>query len=361
MKPVIIELYDKGDNLPNKEELESKYEVIRYHVTTKEKFFEDIQHQPLNEAVAIFAGYPGFKAVGGLHEHSLIDFLPSTLKVIGLCSAGMDGLDVAYLNAKGIQVTNVPVDEHIAMDVADCALWHVLNGVRKFNYWDHLLKNAGVDGHTLEIRENVRNHYTDKKASGFAFGHLFHGKEVRRSHNRKCVVLGYGLIGKQVVNRMLVIGMDINVVVRNPEKYQTESNPRITIYSSKDLVNATKGADVIVICLPGCKETNDIINEEIFHNLNDNAIIVNVGRGSCIDTKALQNAIESGKVAHTGLDVFPNEPIVERYWLDEHSINNKNPFFTSSITPHLGSSTSETLDYANYSCVETILSILQDK
>lgn len=173
------------------------------------------------------------------------------------------------------------------------------------------------------------------------------------------------MIGKAVVDRMLVLGMNVHVIVRDMSKYTANGDVHdVNFHSSLDesqFQNAMKGADVIIVCLPGGKHTLNCINKSTFNIINDNSIIINIGRGSCINTKDLQSAIDDGKVSHAGLDVFPNEPTIENYWLDESLVNNKsNNFFTTSITPHLGSGTLNVYQYASYTCIENIINGLQN-
>lgn len=366
-KPTVIALYQIQPTISNYAYFLDNFNVVYYTLSTTEQFKADMQREPYKSALAIYGSYPGFAPVGGLHDKTVIDSLPPNLKIIGLCSAGYDGYDLTYLARRNIKVCNVPVDDEVAMDVADVALWHVLSGVRKLNNWDHKIHNSSSDQHTLKIRDEIRNEFIteeDDKESGFAFGHIFHGHPVRRASRKTCVVYGYGLIGKQVVKRMLAIDMRVNVLVKDKSKHSTNNtDPRISIYSSSieaDLLIATKNADVLVICLPGGKETNNIVSTETFQNISNDSIIVNVGRGSCVDTEALKVAIKSSKISHVGLDVFPNEPIIENYWFNETSTNKtSNKFFTSSITPHLGSSTLDTFEFASYSCIANIITALE--
>jgi lactate dehydrogenase-like 2-hydroxyacid dehydrogenase len=363
-KPTIISLFPIQETISSYNYLVENFNIVTYSLTTKTALINDMKNDPYVKALAIFGSYPGFNSIGGLNDEDLIDSLPPNLKVIGLCSAGYDGYNLSYLNEKGIRLCNVPVDYHVGMDVADCALWHVLSGVRKFSSWDNKIHNSiNIDQHTLKIRDEVRNEFSNEKEAGFAFGHMFHGQPIKRSGGRKCVVFGYGLIGKFVVERMLTIGMNVHVLVRNPSKY-SKMEQKIKFYSSsiqEEIDEATLNADVLIICLPGGKETNHIINTHMLENVNNNSIIVNVGRGSCIDTVALKRAIEIGKVSHVGLDVFPNEPIIENYWFNETLINEKsNDFFTSTITPHLGSGTLNTLEYATEECISNLIKAIEN-
>ena len=78
--------------------------------------------------------------------------------------------------------------------------------------------------------------------------------------------------------------------------------------------------------------------------------IVNCSRGGVIDEKALISALDSGKVAFAGLDVFENEPTPNSEILNHQKI---------SLTPHTGASTIEAQDRIGVSLAEQICSILQ--
>lgn len=362
MKPVIISLYPIEKSIPNYNQFIEAFEIVYYNLSTTENFINDMKNEPFNKAVAIFGSYPGFRPLNGLTDHKLIDSLPKNLKIISLCSAGFDGYDLDYLKSKNIKLSNIPVNKLIAMDVADCALWHVLSGIRKFNNWDQFIKSNSINSNTLKVRDTVRNNYVNinNKLSGFAFGHIYHGNPITSCSNKNCLVLGYGLIGKSVVDRMLVLGMNVNVLVNDKLKYNANTNNgKIKFFSSNienDINIATKSIDIIIVCLPGGDKTFHCINKKIFDNINNNSIIVNIGRGTCINNNDLKIAIENGKIAHVGLDVFENEPIIEDYFLNESSINeNSNIFFTSSITPHLGSSTLNVIQYSTYQCIQNLI------
>lgn len=369
MKPSILALFPIQPTINNYNHLLENFDIIYYTLTTRENFINDIKSDKLNKIQAIFGSYPGFKSIGGLNDVEIINSLPNSLKIISLSSAGYDGYDLQLLKDKNIKLTNVPVDDYVAMDVADCALWHVLSGIRKFNSFDNYIKSNTNDANTLIVRDQIRNVNIindNEKHKGFAFGHVYHNNSITRCSKKKCVIFGYGLIGKLVSQRMKTIGMDVNIVVRDKSKYvsHSDNNDNDKLYSSNsktELTNAVSNANVIIICLPGGSHTENIINKEIFQLINDNSIIVNIGRGSCINTQDLKDAINSKKISHIGLDVFPNEPIIENYWFNDQSINQtSNNFYTSSITPHLGSATLETFEFATETSISDIINVIEN-
>ncbi|MDD7465221.1 MAG: NAD(P)-dependent oxidoreductase [Actinomycetaceae bacterium] len=85
-------------------------------------------------------------------------------------------------------------------------------------------------------------------------------------------------------------------------------------------------ADILVVILPDTPQSKNIVNAQVLHAL-QGAIVVNVGRGSTLDSAALRTAIESGSVSHAILDVFETEPLPADDWRWHH------PAVT--LTPHV--------------------------
>lgn len=348
-KPVIISLYKIQETIPSYQQLVQNYTILPYQLSTKEQFINDMNSEPYSQAVAIYGSFPCLNPIGGLLDKEIIAALPSKLQVVGISSAGYDAYDLKELANRGVKLTNVPVSKEAAMDVADTALWHVVSGCRKFNYWD---KKTREINHTLKVRDVVRNESVDDeiKEKGFAFGHVVSGLPVKRVSSRRAIVLGYGLIGQFVVQRLKALGMHVDIIVTRKEKY-TSSTEYANIYNVDEFAKVAENADVIVICLPGGEVTKHIINEEIINKLNSQSIIVNIGRGSCIDHDALKKAVESNQVGHVGLDVFDTEPLVEEFWAH-------NPK-QCTVTPHLGSATFETFEFATDTNVQNIMKVLE--
>jgi len=81
------------------------------------------------------------------------------------------------------------------------------------------------------------------------------------------------------------------------------------VFGPDGLDNILENSDVIVLCLPETENTRYLIGQKEFAIMKHGVIIVNIARGSLIDTQELVGAIKSGKVAAAGLDVFEKEPL----------------------------------------------------
>jgi D-3-phosphoglycerate dehydrogenase len=108
-------------------------------------------------------------------------------------------------------------------------------------------------------------------------------------------------------------------------------------------------ADFITIHLPKTPETENWLDAEAFAKMKDGVRILNVARGPLVDDAALQEALDSGKVAGAALDVFRSEPITEHPLFGYPNV---------IVTPHLGASTAEATDRAGYQAAEQVIAAL---
>lgn len=110
-------------------------------------------------------------------------------------------------------------------------------------------------------------------------------------------------------------------------------------------------ADVVVFCLPGSPETKHLLNSQTIQLLPlQGSRIVNVGRGSVIDEKALlEDGLKAGKVISCGLDVYEKEPVVEHGLLGREDV---------VLLPHVGSSTIEVYEYSALRALDQIETVL---
>ncbi|GMM31467.1 putative hydroxyacid dehydrogenase [Martiniozyma asiatica (nom. inval.)] len=353
-KPTIITLVPIPTEIPSYKYIIENYNLINLTLTNSNEIAKTLSKSPFNEAIAIYGSYPGFFPIGGL-SIELLEKLPKSLKVIGLCSAGFDGYPLNQMKSKNIRLTHVPTG--LAQgDVADCVIWHLLSGIRKFNSWQNKIEK--LKGTTYEVRREL----SGQNNQGFIFGHIVNKKPVRRISGLNAVILGYGGIGKETAKRLISMGVNVTGVVRNPQKYATGINKSgvaidqlgVQLLSTSELEKSCTGKDILILCLPGTENTKNIVDKNLINSLNDNCIIINVGRGSLINVEDLKVAFESGKVDHVGLDVFATEPTIDEYWIDEGS------WGTTSLTPHIGVATGESYFQACETCMQNILNGIEN-
>jgi hydroxypyruvate reductase len=77
-----------------------------------------------------------------------------------------------------------------------------------------------------------------------------------------------------------------------------------------DLVTLAHNVQVLIVTAPGGPSTRGIVNKQVLEALGADGILINVGRGSVVDERALMDALRSGRIGSAGLDVFADEPHV---------------------------------------------------
>lgn len=147
---------------------------------------------------------------------------------------------------------------------------------------------------------------------------------VKSIHGSVVLVLGLGDIGGEFAQRCKALGAHV-IGMRRTNHGKPDYIDEICL--TEDLDKVLPRADVVAIALPGTKETNGMISRDRINSMKEGAVLLNVGRGNIVDTEALCDALESGKLMGAGLDVTEPEPLPKghRLW--------KIP--TAVITPHI--------------------------
>ncbi len=259
----------------------------------------------------------------------LIDACPS-LRLIGRGGVGMDNIDVSYAKEKGIHVINTPASS--SSSVAELVFAHLFGGVR-FLY----------DANRNMPLEGERNFKVLKKNYG-------RGTELR---GKTLGVLGFGRIGQATAKIALGIGM--KVIFHDP--FIEEAKIELSFFDGQSLSfsfkNSTKEeilktSDFITLHVPAQKEY--VIGKRELEMMKQGVGLVNAARGGVIDEVALVDAIDQGKVAFAGLDVFESEPVPEIKILMHPKI---------SLSPHIGAATDEAQDRIGTELAEQIITLLK--
>ncbi|MEZ5842024.1 MAG: NAD(P)-dependent oxidoreductase, partial [Hyphomicrobiales bacterium] len=120
--------------------------------------------------------------------------------------------------------------------------------------------------------------------------------------NRSMGIFGLGRVGKAIAKRAEAFGMPISYCGR------TCQNVPWRHYA--DLAEMARDVDVLMAAAPGGAETRHAVNADVLAALGADGILVNVGRGSLVDTDALIEALASRTILAAGLDVYEDEPRV---------------------------------------------------
>jgi hydroxypyruvate reductase len=142
---------------------------------------------------------------------------------------------------------------------------------------------------------------------------------------KTCGIMGYGGIGRAVAHRVTAFGM--SVCYHGPREKPGVAHP-----FHADLASMAQVADCLVVTCPETAATRDSVNARILDALGPQGFLVNVARGGIVDEAALIEALQSGRIAGAGLEVFRDEPRVPDALLTLDNV---------VLTPHIGSSTRE--------------------
>ncbi len=225
------------------------------------------------------------------------------LKVIARAGVGLDNIDVEYAVKKGIRVVNAP--GAAAQSVAELTIGLLISAARFVKA--HIV--------SLERGEWSKGRWTGVELAGKTLG-----------------VIGLGRIGYRVARLARGLGMNVLAYdVVDASDRAREVGARFT----RDLDVVLREADAISLHVPLTPETYHMINREALEKMRDGVIIVNTSRGPVIDTRALLEYLERGKVFAAALDVLEHEPPREEWeWrLVRHP--------RVIVTPHIGAETKE--------------------
>ena len=147
------------------------------------------------------------------------------------------------------------------------------------------------------------------------------------AQDRPVTILGLGALGAACATALVGLGFDVTGWSRS----QKEIHGVRCLAGDAGMVEALRGAEIVVLLLPDTAATENALNAESLALLAKGAFVVNPGRGPLIDDDALLAALDSGQVAHATLDVFRVEPLPadHPYWAHPNV----------TVTPHIAAET----------------------
>ena len=226
------------------------------------------------------------------------------LKLIANFGAGVDHIDVAAANARGITVTNTP--GVLTEDTADLTMALIMAVARRIVEGANVVQAGGFTG------------WTPTWMMG------------RRITGKRLGIIGMGRIGTAVARRAKAFGLQIHYHNRKPVSPRIAEELGATYWESLDQMLARM--DIISVHSPHTPATYHLLSARRLKLLQPHAIMINTARGEIIDESALAELLEHGKIAGVGLDVFEFEPRVNPKLL-------KLP--NAVLLPHMGSATLE--------------------
>lgn len=216
------------------------------------------------------------------------------LEIIAIHGVGHDGIDLDAARARGIRVTTTP--DVLTDDVADLAIGLMLAVQRRIASNDHATRTGG-----------------------------WRVPLSRRASGRRIGIFGLGAIGHAIARRAAPFAGEILYTARSAKPVDWTFVP--------DLSALAEASDVLILAAPGGAATARVVDAAVLDRLGQGGVLVNIARGSLVDEAALVVALERGRIAGAGLDVFADEPAIPDALRAMEQV---------VLSPHQGSATEET-------------------
>lgn len=246
----------------------------------------------------------------------------SRLRLIALTSVGFDMVDIAACTRRGILVTNTP--DVLTDTVADLTFALILAVARRVCETERWLRAGKWETPGVSPM----------------------GRDV---HHATLGIVGLGRIGAAVAERARGFRMQILYA----DFVRRETLEAQHGYRFVDLDTLLRESDFVTLHLPLLPETTGIIGAAQFALMKPTAYLINAARGPVVDESSLMAALQAGRIAGAGLDVFEREPV-----------DPTNPLLSMEnvvALPHVGSATEATRQAMVDLAVDNVLAVMQGK
>jgi D-3-phosphoglycerate dehydrogenase len=240
------------------------------------------------------------------------------LKMIAVLGVGTDNVDLAVASRRGIKVTNTP--GFSAVSVAEHTLALMMAAARK------------IPEHEKELRAG-----------------RWTRMPMTQLYGKRVGIIGFGNIGRQFAGLARGIGMKVWAWTFNPSARRAEE-AGIQFVEFDQLLSQS---DVIAVTIKASEKTRGLLSRQALEKVKPSCILVNTARASIVDTAAMIEALQKGKLAAAALDVYDREPLPP----GDPILSLPNVV----LSPHNAGMTPEAIERGNEMLVENILSFLQGR
>jgi len=242
-------------------------------------------------------------------------------KVLANFGVGYNHIDVTAARAAGVMVTNTP--GAVTDATADIAMTLILMSARRAGEGERLVRAGKWEGwHPTQM-----------------LGLHVSGKTVG--------IIGMGRIGQAIAQRCHM-GFGMNVVYYN----RSEKDLAFPASRAETLQSLAEQADIVVVAVPGGAETHHMIGADLFAAMKPTAHFINIARGDVVNEVALIAALQVGRIAGAGLDVYEREPDVPNALRAMENV---------TLLPHLGTAALEVREAMGMMAVDNLYAALQGK
>lgn len=217
-----------------------------------------------------------------LQKESLSRDVCPNLQLIAVLASGTDSLDLEICKERGIRVLNSPSCNVDAVAEHAVALYFATR------------RSIIPTMRDLKAGEWPRQGSLMKRA-------FVTGQSPRGCRDETVAIIGYGAVGRKVES--ILGGLGMKVLIAGRKNSTVEAAP-----GRVDFDHAIKIATVLVFCCPRTPETVGMISKKESDKMRSDALVINVARGGIIDEEGLLDALQEGKIAGAGVDVFDKEP-----------------------------------------------------
>ncbi|HET6465879.1 MAG TPA: D-glycerate dehydrogenase [Nitrospiria bacterium] len=245
------------------------------------------------------------------------------LKVIANYAVGYNNIDLKAAAAREIVVTNTP--GVLTEATADLTWALILSLARRVPEADRFVRTGRWTGWNP-------TQLLGMEVSGKTLG-----------------IIGMGRIGRAVAERAAGFGM--RLIYHNRRRLPPPVEKRFRV-AYRPLSRLLAAADIVSLHVPLASETRHLIDRRAFDVMKSTALLINTARGPVVDEMALATALRKGRIAGAGLDVFEEEPRVQKGLLNLPNV---------VLLPHLGSATVETRIRMGWMVIENIQAVLKGK
>lgn len=231
------------------------------------------------------------------------------LRLVARAGVGLDNIDLAEANRRGVKVVNTP--EAPTNAVAELTIGLIIA----------LLRGIARGDRGIRAGKWLKNELLGEEVAGKTLG-----------------IIGYGRIGRQVSRLATCLGM--RVVAWDILGKTINYEPAIYV----ELDELLSRSDIVTLHVPLTPETKGFFNASLISKLKPGAYLINTSRGEVVDEEALYRALKEGRIRGAALDVYPSEPYSGPLTQLENVV----------LTPHIGANTKEAQRKAALQLVELI-------
>lgn len=240
------------------------------------------------------------------------------LRVVARLGVGLDNIAVDEATKRGIWVTNVP--DYCIEEVSDHAVGMLLAWARGLIHFDREVKSGRWQPASARLQ---------------------------RVRDLTCGIIGLGRTGRRTAGKLR--GFGVRLLGHARSAHGGVAREGIDGIETATLEDLLRRSDVVMVHLPLTAETHHLLDAERLGLMKPGAFLINVSRGAVIDTKALAEALDAGRLGGAALDVLEDEPRVPPGLLRPNVI----------LTPHIAFSSDASLRELRRKASEEVVRVLR--